>query len=108
MSELYVVQFLVFPKLIISGPSEAIVGTNVSIECIIEKGRPSPNIHIITPSGELNTNSEIIFTATLNNTGNYTCVGSTALITVAVSHLLLVTATYINTTKVGKYSVQHK
>jgi len=99
-----IIQFSVFPKLIINGPSEAIVGTNVSIECIVEKGRPSPNIHIIPPSGGPKTDSKIIFTATLNDTGNYTCVGNTPLITVTVSHLLLVTTTYINTTKVGKYS----
>ena len=82
---------LVSPKIIISGPVQVLDGTAVSIKCSVLAGGPSPDIHITTPSGETITVSEIIFTATLNDTGNYTCVGNTSQVTLTASHHLSVT-----------------
>ena len=88
---LYTTLLLVFPEIIINGPVQVVAGTTVSINCSVLQGRPSPDIHITTPSGEIIEISVIMFTATSNDTGNYTCVGSTSQIKVTASHHLSVT-----------------
>ena len=103
--KLYTTLLLVFPKIIINGPAQVVAGTTVSIKCLVLEGRPSPDIHITTPSGEIIAVSMIMFTATSNDTGNYTCVGSTSQITVTASHHLSVTVSMVN----GKWLyIQHQ
>ena len=87
----FISQLIVFPKIRIEGPSSALSGNIISITCSVLEGRPSPNIHIIIPSGETITANMICFTATSNNSGNYTCVGSTAQATVTATYYLSVT-----------------
>jgi len=71
-------------------------GTTVSIKCSVLEVGPSPDIHITTPSGETISVSKIMFTATLNDTGNYTCVGNSSQITLTASHYLSVAVDMIN------------
>jgi len=92
----YIKLSLVSPKIIISGPIQVFDGTTVSIKCLVLEGGPSPDIYITTPSGETITVSEIMFTATLNDTGNYTCVGNSSQITLTASHHLSVTVNVVN------------
>ncbi|XP_065891787.1 uncharacterized protein [Dysidea avara] len=62
------------PEIIMYGPSQAVIGTNISINCSIAvEGDLNPDIHITTPLGETINASEIVFTAMPNNTGNYSC-----------------------------------
>ena len=73
------------------GPSQAVIGTNVSINCSIAvEGDLNPDIHITTPLGETINASEIVFTAMPNNTGNYSCNAFISKIMLKARHHLLV------------------
>ena len=75
------------------------IGANVSINCIVAVDEsPTPVIYITTPTGKVINASEISFTATLNNTGTYYCLGITHNILLkAKHHLLVVNGKYIAT-----------
>ncbi|XP_065891900.1 uncharacterized protein [Dysidea avara] len=85
------IQLQVHPKITMYGPSQAAIGTNVSINCSIAvKGDLTPDIYITTPLGETISASEIVFTAMPSNTGNYSCSVVTSKIVLKARHHLLV------------------
>ena len=84
---------LVTPKLIVHGPSEANVGSNVSIRCNVLEGYPLPSVYIITPQGHIN-QTTITFNVTLEHAGNYTCIANNSLATVTSNLSLIVYGTY--------------
>ena len=65
----------------VHGPSEATVGSNVSIRCNVLEGYPLPSVYIITPQGSID-QSTITFNVTLEHAGNYTCVANNSVTTV--------------------------
>jgi len=87
---MYVCFITVPPKINIYGPSIVHVGSNVQIKCLLLEGTVSPNIYIATPRGKIIQSSNISFIATLNDTGQYSCVANISLITTAESHYLYV------------------
>ena len=58
------------------GPTEANFGSNVSIKCAVLKGYPLPSVSIITPQGQVITQSMISFNATMEDAGTYTCIAN--------------------------------
>jgi len=88
---------LVYPSIIIYGPTQAVIGTNVSINCsIAAEGDLTPDIYITTPLGETINSSKIFFTALPNTTGNYTCNAVTSkTVLKARHHLLVVNGEYL-------------
>ena len=84
---------LVTPKLIVHGPSEATVGSNVSIRCNVLEGYPLPSVYIITPQGHIN-QTTITFNVTIEHAGNYTCIANNSLATVTSNLSLIVYGTY--------------
>ena len=76
------VYFLVPPVVEMRGPTDVKFGSNVSIRCTVLDGYPLPNVSIITPQGEIINQSVIRFNATMNDTGDYTCIANNSLATV--------------------------
>lgn len=72
------------------GPSLAISGTVVHINCTQLEGRPPADLYITTPQGAVIPYSKITFTATVNDTGNFTCTANTSWTTATEKHYLLV------------------
>ena len=88
---LYAIILLVHPKIVMHGPMQVSIGANVSINCIVAADEsPTPVMYITTPTGKVINASEISFTATLNNTGTYYCLGITHNILLKAKHHLLV------------------
>ena len=65
----------------VHGPSEATVGSTVTIQCNILEGYPLPSVYIITPQGSID-QSTITFNVTQEHAGNYSCVANNSLATV--------------------------
>ena len=80
---------LVNPKVMVHGPSEAIVGSNVSIRCDVLEGYPLPSVYIITPQGHID-QSTITFNVTLEHAGNYSCIANNSVATVTSNLSLIV------------------
>ena len=72
---------LALPKVVIKGPNQANVGSNISIQCNIQEGYPLPSVYIITPQGLID-HSTTTFNVTLEDAGNYTCVANNSVATV--------------------------
>jgi len=70
------------------GPTTAIAGTIISMNCTIVRGLR--DVYIVTPFKNTVESSEITFNATLDNMGNYTCIANASEITVTSSHSLTV------------------
>ena len=81
---------IVLPKLIIYGPALVISGTMVHINCTQLEGSPSNDLYITTPQGVVIPNSQTIFNATVNDTGTYTCIINTTIITIVEEYYLFV------------------
>ena len=77
----------------VHGPSEATVGSNVSIRCNVLEGYPLPSVYIITPQGHID-QSTITFNVTLEHAGNYSCIANNSLATVTSNLSLIVYGTY--------------
>ena len=82
--------YVVEPDVIIYGLTEANIRSNVSINCTVVKGHPPPNVSIITPQGQVFNDCTISFNATLNDSGNYTCIANNTVHTIARTHLLII------------------
>ena len=87
------VHHLVDLRLTVDGPSEAIVGSNISIRCNVLEGYPLPSVFIITPRGQVN-QPPVTFNVTLEDAGNYTCVANNSVDTVTSNLSLTVYGTY--------------
>lgn len=74
----------------IYGPNLVISGTMVHINCTQLEGSRSADLYITTPQGAVISDSQTVFNATVNDTGNYTCTANTSLTTVTEEHYLLV------------------
>ena len=79
--QLLCASFIVDLRLKLDGPSEAIVGSNISIRCNVLEGYPLPSVYIITPRGQINQSSANL-NVTLEDAGNYTCVANNSVATV--------------------------
>ena len=73
----------------VHGPSEATVGSNVSIRCDVLEGYPLPSVYIITPQGHID-QSTITFNVTLEHAGNYSCIANNSVATVTSNLSLIV------------------
>ena len=69
------------PKIVIEGPNQTNVGSNVLIQCNILEGYPLPFVSIITPQKQIK-QSMTTFNATMKDAGNYTCVANNSVATV--------------------------
>ena len=58
------------------GPTETNIESSVSINCTVLEGHPPPNVSIVTPQGKLIDDIIISFIATLQDSGNYTCIAN--------------------------------
>ena len=80
-------------RLTADGPSEAIVGSNISIRCNVLEGYPLPSVFIITPRGWIN-QSSATFNVTLEDAGNYTCIANNSVATVTSNLSLTIYGMY--------------
>ena len=87
------VHHLVDLRLTVDGPSEAIVGSSISIRCNVLEGYPLPSVFIINPRNQVN-QSPVIFNVTLEDAGNYTCVANNSIATVTSNLLLTIYGMY--------------
>ena len=79
------------PKVVIEGPNQTNVGSNITIRCNILEGYPPPTVSITTPQEEITEQSTImILQTTLNDAGNYTCIAKNSLATITSSLSLTV------------------
>ena len=88
-----------YPRIVINGPTEADIGSNVTIQCDVLEGHPPPTVSITTPQEEVIKQSMIIFEATMKDSGNYTCVANNSIATVTTKLLLTVN---VNVTTIRK------
>ena len=99
MAPLIILRIYIFhtvrPNLLMYGPTLVVSGTIVHINCTQLEGRPPADLHITTPQGVIIPDYKISFSATVNDTGNYTCTGNTSLITITEEHYLLVYGKYV-------------
>ena len=65
------------------------------MKCLLLEGTVSPNIYIASPRGKIIQSSNISFIATLNDTGQYSCVANISLITIKESQYLYVYGKYV-------------
>ena len=84
---------LALPKVMIEGPNQADVGSNVTIQCSVLEGYPLPSVYIITPQGQID-QSTITINATMEDVGRYTCIASNSAATVTSNLSLIVNSTY--------------
>ena len=91
---IYVCIYIVDLDVIIYGPTEANIGSNVSINCTIVKGHPPPDVSIITPQGMVINDFIISFSATLNDSGNYTCIANNTVTIIARTHSLIINGVF--------------
>ena len=73
--------YVVHPRVMIKGPNQANVGSNITVQCNILEGYPLPSVYIITPRGQID-QPTTTFNVTLEDAGNYTCVANNSLATV--------------------------
>ena len=81
------------PKVMIEGPNQTDVGSTVTIQCNVLEGYPLPSVYIITPRGQTD-QSTMTFSATIEDTGNYSCVANNSLATVTSNLSLIVYGMY--------------
>ena len=81
------------PKVMIEGPNQADVGSNVTIQCNILEGYPLPSVYIITPGGQID-QSAMTFNVTLEDAGNYSCIANNSAATVTSNLSLIVNSMY--------------
>lgn len=81
------------------GPDLVVSGSIVHINCTQLEGRPLADLYITTPQGLVIPDYEISITATVNDTGNYTCTANTSLIPITEQHYLLVYGEYVITVR---------
>jgi len=74
----------------VDGPMIAHNGEMVNITCTRLKGRPTPDIYISTPMGDIIENNNVTFYATLQHTGDYICTANISTVTVSERLYLLV------------------
>ena len=67
--------YVVPPRVMIKGPDQVNVGSNITVQCKILEGYPLPSVYIITPRGQID-QSTTTFNVTLEDAGNYTCVAN--------------------------------
>ena len=91
--QLLCASFIVDLRLTLDGPSEAIVGSNISIRCNVLEGYPLPSVYIITPRGQIN-QSLATLNVTLEDAGNYTCVANNSVATVTSNLSLTIYGMY--------------
>ena len=66
------------------------IGEIVNIICTVLEGRPSPDVHISSPLGEITEKHEITFSAKAQHTGKYTCTANISTQIVTEDHYLYV------------------
>ena len=91
------------PEVTISGPTEADFGSNISIECTVLKGNPTPSVFIITPQGRIINESMITFNATIKDAGVYTCLANNSVATVTRNLSLTVYGMHVLLIKIFSY-----
>ena len=71
------------PKVVIEGPNQTNVGSNVSIQCNVLEGYPLPTVSITTPQEKTAKQSTImILHTTMIDAGNYSCIANNSVATV--------------------------
>ena len=82
--------YIVQPNVVIYGPTEANIESSVSINCTVLEGHPPPNVYIVTPQGKIIDDIIITFIATLQDSGNYTCIANNSVATIIKTHSLII------------------
>ena len=77
------IHMLAPPKVVIEGPNQTNVGSNVTIQCNVLEGYPPPTVSITTPQEETTEQSMIMILRTaITDAGNYSCIASNSIATV--------------------------